>query len=109
MRLSRHAWWLYLALTVPVSIAYLAGPLNAGPVFNAIGFSGCIAIVVGVRIHRPAARWAWYLVALAQALFVSGDVLAYNYKAFFHVPLPFAIIVPATPELSTCVVLTGAP
>jgi hypothetical protein len=29
------------------------------------------------------ARWAWYLVALGQAFFVTGDVLAHNYKAFF--------------------------
>src|SRR5579871_4682602 len=38
IRPSRHAWWLYLAVMVPIAIAYLAGPLNAGPVFNAIGF-----------------------------------------------------------------------
>ncbi len=92
MRLSRHAWWLYLALMLPVSVAYLAGPLNAGPVFNAIGFSGCIAIVAGVRMHRPAARWGWYLVAVGQALLVTGDVLAYNYRAFFHAALPFPSI-----------------
>lgn len=70
MRWSRHAWWLYLALMVPLSVAYLTGPLNAGPVFNAIGFSAVIAIVVGVRINRPATPWAWYLIALAQFLFV---------------------------------------
>ncbi len=89
MRFSRHAWWLYLALMAPVSVAYLAGPLNAGPVFNVIGFSACAAIVVGVRIHRPAARRAWYLLALGQFLFVTGDVIAYNYKAFFGTQLPF--------------------
>src|ERR1700693_2177312 len=82
-RFSRHAWWLYLALITPVAIAYVVGPLNAGPVFNLIGFSACVAIIVGVRMHRPAARWAWYLIALGQLLFVLGDVLAYNYKAFF--------------------------
>jgi hypothetical protein len=76
MRFSHHAWWLYLALMAPVSVAYLAGPLNTGPVFNVIGFSGCAAIVVGVRIHRPAARRAWYLLALGQFLFVAGDVIA---------------------------------
>jgi diguanylate cyclase (GGDEF)-like protein/PAS domain S-box-containing protein len=86
---SRHAWWLYLALMAPVAVAYLAGPLNAGPVFNLIGFSACIAILLGVRINRPAARWPWYLIALGQFLFVTGDVLAYNYKAFFGQPLPF--------------------
>jgi hypothetical protein len=89
MRFSLRAWWLYLAVMVPIAIAYLAGPLNAGPVFNVIGFSACIAIVVGVRMHKPAARLPWYLIALGQAFFVAGDVLAYNYKAFFGTTLPF--------------------
>jgi diguanylate cyclase (GGDEF)-like protein/PAS domain S-box-containing protein len=73
----------------PVAAAYLAGPLNSGPVFNFIGFSGVVAIVAGVRMHRPAARSAWYLIALGLALFVSGDVLAYNYHALFGGALPF--------------------
>jgi len=89
MHFSRRAWWIYLVLVAPLSVAYLAGPLNAGPVFNAIGFSGCIAIVAGVHMHRPASRAAWYLIALGQALFVAGDVLAYNYKALFGAMLPF--------------------
>jgi hypothetical protein len=63
--------------------------INAGPVFNAIGFGGCFAIVAGVRMHRPASRWAWYLIALGQALFVARDVLAYNYRALFGAALPF--------------------
>ena len=67
MRLTRHAWWLYLALMAPITVAYLAGPLNSGPVFNVIGFSACIAIVVGVRRNRPSARAAWYLIALGLA------------------------------------------
>jgi PAS domain S-box-containing protein len=89
MRLSRHIWWLYLAITVPIAVAYLAGPLNAGPVFNAIGLSSPVAVLVGVRIHRSGARWAWYLIALGLALFVAGDVLAYNYTALVGGPLPF--------------------
>jgi diguanylate cyclase (GGDEF)-like protein/PAS domain S-box-containing protein len=92
MRFSRHAWWLYLALMAPIAVAYLAGPLNSGPVFNVIGFSACIAIVVGVRTHKPAARLPWYLIALGQALLASGDVLSYNYKAFFGTALPFPSI-----------------
>jgi PAS domain S-box-containing protein len=89
MLLSRHAWWLYLTLMTAIAVAYLTGPLDFGPVFNVIGFSGPIAIVVGVAIHRPDARRAWYLIALGLALFATGDVLAYNYKAFFGTPLPF--------------------
>jgi diguanylate cyclase (GGDEF)-like protein/PAS domain S-box-containing protein len=89
MRFSRHAWWLYLAVMAPITVAYLAGPLNSGPIFNVIGFSACIAIVVGVRRHKPGARAAWYLIALGQALFAAGDVVAYNYPAFFGQALPF--------------------
>jgi diguanylate cyclase (GGDEF)-like protein/PAS domain S-box-containing protein len=92
MRRPRHLWWLYLAGIAPVAVAYLAGPLKAGPVFNLIGFSACVAIVVGVRINRPATRWAWYLIALGQLMLVAGDVIAYNYKAFFGSQLPFPSI-----------------
>jgi diguanylate cyclase (GGDEF)-like protein/PAS domain S-box-containing protein len=89
MRFSSRVWWLYLAAMLAVALAYLLGPLDRGPVFNAIGFSACIAIVAGVRKHRPAAPWGWYLIAVGQALFVLGDVLAYNYRALFGAALPF--------------------
>jgi PAS domain S-box-containing protein len=89
MPLSRHAWWIYLTLVVPVAAAYLLGPLKYGPVFNAIGFSAVLAILAGVAIHSPAGRRAWYLIALGLALFISGDVIAYNYKALFGAALPF--------------------
>ncbi|MBV9311171.1 MAG: EAL domain-containing protein [Solirubrobacterales bacterium] len=92
MRFSRHGWLLYLTLMALVTAAYLAGPLNAGPVFNAIGASACVAILLGVRKHRPDTRWSWYLIAIGQALFVAGDVIAYNYKAFFGKDLPFPSI-----------------
>ena len=35
-----------------VAVAYLAGPLKAGPVFNVLGFSAVIAIVVVVLLVR---------------------------------------------------------
>ena len=49
MRFSRHAWWLYLSVMALIAVAYLAGPLNAGPVFNVIGFSA---------VHRDRGRGA---------------------------------------------------
>jgi diguanylate cyclase (GGDEF)-like protein/PAS domain S-box-containing protein len=88
MRFSRHAWWLYLALIAPLVAAYLGGLLNNGPTYNAIGFSGVVAMFVGIRTRRPTARWAWYVLALGQVLFVGGDVLAYNYQALFGEALP---------------------
>ena len=88
-RFTRRAWWLYLAVMLPIAVLYLAGPLNTGPVFNLIGFSGVIAIVIGVRLHRPATRLAWYLLAAGLAFFVAGDVLSYNYAALFGEALPY--------------------
>jgi diguanylate cyclase (GGDEF)-like protein/PAS domain S-box-containing protein len=99
-RLARHAWWLYLALMAPIAVLYLAGPLTAGPVFNLIGFTAVIAVVVGVRTHKPAARLAWYLIAAGQGFFVAGDVLSYNYPAFFGTALPF-------PSVADAVYLAG--
>jgi diguanylate cyclase (GGDEF)-like protein/PAS domain S-box-containing protein len=107
VRFSRHGWWLYLASMTPVTIAYLLGPLNAGPVFNVIGFSASVAIVVGVRTHKPSTRLPWYLIALGQLLFVAGDVLAYNYQAFFGKPLPFPSIADPVYLLVFPVTITG--
>ena len=43
-------------------------------------------------MHRPSSKTAWYLIALGMALFVTGDVLAYNYERLFGRPLPFPSI-----------------
>ncbi len=99
-RFSRTAWWLYLAVMAPIAVLYLAGPLNAGPVFNLIGFSAVLAILVGVRTHKPVARLAWYLIAAGLAFFVAGDVLSYNYAALFGGALPY-------PSVADVVYLAG--
>jgi signal transduction histidine kinase len=104
MRLQRladalrvHAWWLYLAVMTPLAALYLVGPssFGGGPVFNGIGLSAVVAIVAGVRMHRPTKRLSWLLFALGQLLFVSGDVLAYNYPRLFGHELPFPSIADA--------------
>ena len=73
--MRKRAWWLFLLLMAPIVGLYLFGPevFNQGPVFNGIGLSAVVAIVVGVRLHRPSDRRPWYLFAVGQALFVSGD------------------------------------
>ena len=89
-----RAWVLYVTGVTLISLLYLLGPeaVNVGPVFNAIGASAIIAIVVGSRMHQPFRRLPWYLFAGGQALFVAGDVLAYNYTRFFGGELPFPSI-----------------
>lgn len=91
--MKRRLWLLYLVTGVLLSAIYLLVPrVNVGPVFNAIGLSAAVMIVLGARMHRPARRLPWYLFAAGQVLFVSGDVIAYNYERLFGVDLPYPAI-----------------
>jgi signal transduction histidine kinase len=92
IRALRQPWLLYAAGVCVVAVAYLAGPLNEGPVMNLIGASAVVATIVGARRNSPEHRLPWYLFAFSQALFVSGDVLSYNYTRFFGGELPFPSI-----------------
>lgn len=50
-------------------------PLAQNVLYDAIGLSAVVAIVAGVRLQRPRAAAAWYLIAASQLLFVVGDVI----------------------------------
>jgi signal transduction histidine kinase len=53
-----RAWWLFLVAMTPIVGLYLFGPavFNQGPVFNAIGAAGVVAILVGVRLSVRTSR-----------------------------------------------------
>jgi diguanylate cyclase (GGDEF)-like protein/PAS domain S-box-containing protein len=85
-------WVSYLCGVGVAAVLYLTGPLKAGPVFNLLGASSAVAVLAGARRHHPSGRRAWELIALGLALFVVGDVLAYNYKPLFGGDLPFPSI-----------------
>ena len=92
--LPSFVWVAYLAgigvLTAAYVTAHFTGPkwLNSGPVFNVIGASAVVALIVGARRNAAVRRLPWYLMALGQTFFVTGDVLAYNYTRFFGGELP---------------------
>jgi diguanylate cyclase (GGDEF)-like protein/PAS domain S-box-containing protein len=92
MKNGDRLWIWYAAAVAAISALYLAGPLNAGPVFNLLGASAAVAIAIGAHRHRPRGRIAWYAIALGQLVFVAGDVIAYNYERLFGGPLPFPSI-----------------
>ena len=92
---SARPWLAYPVIAGAFALLYLAGPLNYGPVYNVLGASSAVAIVIGVHRHRPRGRAAWYLIALGLVLFVAGDVLAYNYTRLFGEELPFPSIADA--------------
>lgn len=63
--------------------------------FNAIGASAPLSIIVAVQLQQPRRRIPWYFLALGLALFIAGDVIAYNYDAFFGTKLPYPSIADA--------------
>ncbi len=92
--MRRRAWLLYLSCGVSALLAFQFAPgFRQGWFFNLIAVSSPIVILIAVRMWEPAVKWPWYLFALGQALFVAGDVITYNYDAFFNgAELPFPSI-----------------
>jgi diguanylate cyclase (GGDEF)-like protein len=88
----RRAWFVYLAVGVAYAVAYLVLPrhsLISSVLDDGGGFACAAAIMVGVRIHRPARRAPWYLFAAAQACSGCGDVLWTVYAEILHLdPFP---------------------
>jgi signal transduction histidine kinase len=78
MTRASRAWGAYLVLGAAAVAAYFGlglRPLQQNVLYDAIGLSAVVAIVAGVRLQRPKAARAWYLIAASQLLFVLGDVI----------------------------------
>ena len=87
-------WAAYLAVALALAAIYVVLPLDGladGVYYDLFGLVAVTAIVAGVRLNRPRAASAWYLIALSQLLFVLGDILWVAYDAFLHIdPWPSA-------------------
>src|SRR5919199_5508945 len=80
--LRGRTWLAFGAAGVAWAVAYLLLPQHtplSTVLDNVGGFACVVAIVVGVRMHRPARRTPWYLFAAAQACSGVGDVLWWVY------------------------------
>jgi diguanylate cyclase (GGDEF)-like protein/PAS domain S-box-containing protein len=92
--LEIDAWLAYLvtgaALTAAYVVAHATGPgwLNSGPIYNLLGGSALIALILGVRANAPVSRAPWYLMAAGVGLFLASDILTYNYDRIFGTTLP---------------------
>ncbi|GAA2485897.1 hypothetical protein Ahu01nite_013380 [Winogradskya humida] len=78
----------FVAWIVALCVVYYAWPASHVYSWGAIGFSSAAAVVAGAMRNRPARRLPWYLIALALAVFVSGDTVYYVKTALGIVP-PF--------------------
>jgi diguanylate cyclase (GGDEF)-like protein/PAS domain S-box-containing protein len=84
-------WMVYLAAGGLLTAAYLWFPplKGNGPLINLLGLSSSIAIAVGIYLHRPKARAAWYLFIVGQFLFFAGDLYTYSYPKLFGADVEF--------------------
>jgi diguanylate cyclase (GGDEF)-like protein len=74
--IRRRLWLAYLACGLVVTGASLSLPdLANSVVYDLVGLSAVVAILLGVRLHRPARRAIWYGLAAGLAVFVAGDVV----------------------------------
>jgi signal transduction histidine kinase len=91
---ARWLWLAYIVGGFALTAVYHSGPakLRNGPVFNLIGLSAVVAILIGVWLNKPPSRAPWNLFALGQLFFLVGDVIAYNHEQLFGTPLPFPAI-----------------
>ena len=76
----------YLYVVVP---SFQRGSTLHGPLINALGLSGAIAILAGMRMHRPRAVVAWSLMFVGQLLFVFGDFYTYSLPSLFGLNVGF--------------------
>lgn len=84
--MKNRLWFIYgLAATAATLLYYTVAHQNY--FFNLIGISGPLAILFGLKLHQPRRPTPWYLLALGQAFFVAGDIIAYNYPALFGIKL----------------------
>ncbi len=79
--MKNRAWLVYLVAAVVASIVYFAVGQNSF-LFNLIGLSSPILILVAIHIHKPERRAPWLLIAFGQFVFIAGDVVSYNYARF---------------------------
>ena len=86
-----RAWYIYGGIAAVATLFYFAAG-RSGYLFNAIGLSAPLAILIAVRLHKPARKAPWHLLALGMALFIAGDVITYNYPRLFGTEAPFPSI-----------------
>ena len=83
------AWYLVVGGVLTSLYALVPPFAGSGPLINLLGFSSAAAIAVGIRLHKPKARLAWWLFVAGQFLFFLGDLYTYSYPRLFHVSVPF--------------------
>jgi diguanylate cyclase (GGDEF)-like protein/PAS domain S-box-containing protein len=97
VRVSRRPalWKAYLAFgAVGMCLYLLDTPLKGNEaLFNTLGMTSWIAVVVGIRRNKPGYALPWWLFAFGFLLYWMGDFYTYSYRAYIlHHEVPFPSI-----------------
>ncbi len=84
-------WLAYLVIGAIGTLLYVSVPPFEGsaPFLNLLGLSGVIAVIAGIRWHKPEAKLPWWCFVAGLGLFWLGDVYTYSYPKLFHKEIPF--------------------
>ncbi|MFJ7905957.1 EAL domain-containing protein [Kitasatospora sp. NPDC096204] len=94
-RRRRRLMVCYLLWMVLFTGIYYANPSQRIIWWTGIGLGGVAAIVVGVRLNRPAHARFWYVLALANLSFTVGEVIQAVQLDILHLPNPFPSVADA--------------
>jgi diguanylate cyclase (GGDEF)-like protein/PAS domain S-box-containing protein len=105
---QRAPWIGFLAFGVLLGVVYFGvpNPVSKVVVWGAAGLAPVVAILVGVRWHRPRRRLPWLLLATGQLAFTTGDIIFYVNDYLLHRELPLPSVADGF-YLATYPFLTG--
>jgi len=102
IRASLFRWVLGVGFATVALYFALPGDLLKDALYLIIGAIATVLIVVGVRMHRPAAARGWYLVAAANGCFVAADSVFNAYDILLQGAIPL-------PSIADAIYLAGYP
>jgi diguanylate cyclase (GGDEF)-like protein/PAS domain S-box-containing protein len=91
--MKTRAWLVYVLTGAIATLVFLFIPgMRIGGLLNLIAVSSPIVILVALRLNHVDYKLPWVLIALGQTLFVTGNVITYNYRRLFSEQLPYPSI-----------------
>ncbi|OXS33486.1 EAL domain-containing protein [Streptomyces sp. XY006] len=95
----------HLAAVGVLAAVALSDPVLRTPLWAVIALTGAAAVVVGVRVHRPAHRRPWLLLAAGMPVLAAGET--YSHAREMHFPASGAFPSPADVCSSVAYLLFG--
>ncbi|MDQ1013891.1 aminotransferase class I/II-fold pyridoxal phosphate-dependent enzyme [Streptomyces afghaniensis] len=86
---ARRLMAAQIALVTVATIVYMTVPAAGPALWAVIGLAGVLAVVTGIRVHRPAHQWPWWFLAGGLLTFITGDTYYNVMEEYFHASNPF--------------------